>query len=99
MQLALYPESIPQISASSGDAAAWKGDLLAVGIFEDSLSDKSGTHLVQHTFHLIKHSTAIGQCYAVGQCIYARAGLTTGVIHRGGRSLPGCRAGSSGRTA
>ncbi|EIE19999.1 hypothetical protein COCSUDRAFT_54513 [Coccomyxa subellipsoidea C-169] len=41
-ELALFPESTPQISASSGDPAAWKGDLLAVGIFEDALSDKSG---------------------------------------------------------
>ncbi|CAL8466303.1 g5839 [Coccomyxa elongata] len=41
-ELALYPESIPQISASSRDAEAWKGDLLAIGIFEESLSDKAG---------------------------------------------------------
>ncbi|BDA51345.1 Leucine aminopeptidase 2, chloroplastic [Coccomyxa sp. Obi] len=41
-ELALYPESTPQISASSGNAAAWKGDLLAIGIFEDSLSVEAG---------------------------------------------------------
>lgn len=62
MQLALYPESIPQISASSGDAAAWKGDLLAIGIFEESLSDKAGVVMALHACeqHSVTNASVVG---------------------------------------
>lgn len=38
VQAAYEPDSLPSISASSDDASAWKGDLLAVGVYEDALT-------------------------------------------------------------
>ena len=38
MQTALYPESAAAVSASDVGILAWKGDLLALGVFEEAIT-------------------------------------------------------------
>ena len=40
LQVALYPEKQIQASTKAQDPLAWKGDLLAIGIYSDSLHVK-----------------------------------------------------------
>ena len=42
LQVAFYPESSVSITLAADEPAAWSGDLLMVGIFQDDL-DTSGT--------------------------------------------------------
>ncbi len=38
VQVALYPERATAVTASDTGALAWKGDLLALGVFEDAIT-------------------------------------------------------------
>ena len=40
-EVPLFPDSLPSVTAGSSEPAAWTGDILAIGIFEDDL-DTSG---------------------------------------------------------
>ena len=42
MQVALYPASVAAVTASDSSALAWKGDLLALGVFEEAITPGKG---------------------------------------------------------
>lgn len=55
MQVALYPERHIQASAATQDPLAWNGDLLAIGIYSESLNVKGKTLLVRAFMCPIQH--------------------------------------------
>lgn len=43
--MAIEAEKLTSVSAGQADAAAWKGDLLVIGVFEDAFETKGKKYI------------------------------------------------------